>query len=87
MEQQKIINLLDNTRNEPSKFRTKNWVEINDNVRGAYNTNCQIKLKSSMLKSSFCDYSSAYIFVSGTKQSLEQQQMMQQNERIKEKKE
>ena len=87
MEQQKIINLLDNTRNEPSKFRTKNWVEINDNVRGAYNTNCQIKLKSSMLKSSFCDYSGAYIFVSGTKQSLEQQQMMQQNEQIKEKKE
>ena len=27
---QEIINLLDNTTNEPSKFRTKNWVEIND---------------------------------------------------------
>ena len=77
MEQQKIINLLDNTRNEPSKFRTKNWVEINDNVRGTYNTYCQIKFKSSVLKSSFCDYSVAQILVSGTKQSLEQQQMMQ----------
>ena len=29
MENQKI-NFLDRTRNEPTKFRTKNWVEIND---------------------------------------------------------
>ena len=28
MEYQKIINLLDNTSNQPTKFRTKNWVEI-----------------------------------------------------------
>ena len=32
MECQKIINLLDNTPNEPSKFRTKNWFEINDDA-------------------------------------------------------
>ena len=30
MKYQKIINLLDNTPNQPSKFRTKNWFEIND---------------------------------------------------------
>ena len=30
MEYQKITNLSDNTSNRPSKFRTKNWVEIND---------------------------------------------------------
>ena len=30
MEYQKIINLLDNIQNEPSTFRTRNWVEIND---------------------------------------------------------
>ena len=30
MEYQKIINLFDETTNEPSKFRTRNWVEIND---------------------------------------------------------
>ena len=30
MEYQKIANLIDNTSNQPSKFRTKNWVEIND---------------------------------------------------------
>ena len=40
MEYQKIINLLDNTSNQPTKFRTKNWVEINDDARGTYNTNC-----------------------------------------------
>ena len=37
MEYQKIINLLDNTTNQPSKFRTRNWVEINDELRGKYN--------------------------------------------------
>ena len=30
MEYQKMINLLDNTPNQPTKLRTKNWVEIND---------------------------------------------------------
>ena len=29
-------NLFDYTTNQPSKFRTKNWVEINDKSRGAY---------------------------------------------------
>ena len=38
MEYQKIINLLDNTPNLPSKFGTKNRVEVNDNVRGVYKT-------------------------------------------------
>ena len=56
MKYQKIINLLDNTPNQPNKFRTKNWVEINDDSRGAYNTNSQIKFKTLMLRSSLCDY-------------------------------
>ena len=43
MEYQKIIHLLDNLSNQPSKFRTKNLAEINDELRGAYNTNSQIK--------------------------------------------
>ena len=42
MEHQKIINLLDNTPNQWSKFRTKNWVEINDDAQGKCNTNSQI---------------------------------------------
>ena len=45
MEYQKIKNLLGNISNQPSKFRTKNWVEINDEPRGTYNTNSQINLK------------------------------------------
>ena len=51
--------------NKPTKFRTKNRVEINDDARGMHNTNSQIKLKASMLKSSLCGYSDAYIRVSG----------------------
>ena len=39
MDYQNIINLLDNTPNQPTKLRTKNWVEINDDTRGTYNTN------------------------------------------------
>ena len=66
MEYQKIANLIDDTSNEPSKFRTRNWVEINDESRGAYNVNSQIKFKTTMLKSSLCDYSDAYILVKGT---------------------
>ena len=66
MEYQKIINLLDNTPNQPTKFRTKNWIEINDDSHGMYNTNSQIKFKTSMLRSSLCDYSDADILVSGT---------------------
>ena len=54
------------TSNQPSKFRTKNWVEINDESRGTYNVNSQIKFKTTMLKSSLCDYSDAYILVKRT---------------------
>ena len=57
---------LDNTPSQPTKFRTKNWVEINDDARGTYSTNSQIKFQTSMLKSGLCDYSDAYILVSGT---------------------
>ena len=66
MEYQKIANLIDDTSNQPSKFRTKNWVEINDESRGTYNVNTQIKFKTTMLKSSLCDYSDSYILVKGT---------------------
>ena len=66
MEYQKIINLLHNTQNEPSEFRTRNWVELNDKSRGTYNKSNQIKFKTSMIRSNLCDYSDAYIRVSGT---------------------
>ena len=65
MEYQKIANLLNDESNKPSKFKTKNWVEINDDVRGVYSPNKQIRFKTSMLRSSLCDYSDAYILVKG----------------------
>ena len=58
--------MLENTPNQPSKFRTKLWVELNDESSGTYNVNSQIKFETSMLKSSLCDYSDAYIFVKST---------------------
>ena len=51
--------------NQPSKFRTRNWVEINDEQRGTY-TGSDIKLKTTMLKSNLCDYANVYILVNGT---------------------
>ena len=67
MEYQKIANLLNDGSNKPFKFRTKNWVEINDDVRGVYSPNKQIRFKASMLRSSLCDYSDAYVLVKGNK--------------------
>ena len=58
--------MLDNVPNQPSKFRTKSWIEIIDDARGTYNKDFQIKFKNSMLNSSLCDYGDAYILVSGT---------------------
>ena len=65
MEYQKIRNLLDDSSNNTSKFRIKNWVEINDESRGTYNDDKQIRFKTTMLKSSLCEYSDAYIIVKG----------------------
>ena len=66
MEYQKITGLLGNTSNQPPKFKTKNWVEKNDESRGTYNKDNQIRFKYSMLRSSLCDYGDAYILVKGT---------------------
>ena len=46
--------------------RQKNWVELNGDSRGMYNTNSQLKFNTTMLKSSLCDYSHSYILVKGT---------------------
>ena len=48
-----MINLLDNTPNQLSKFKTKIWIEINDQSREVYNTNSDIRFKTAMLKSSY----------------------------------
>ena len=49
MEYQKIIKSLDNTPNQPTKFRTKNWVEIKDESRKTYNIANQTKFKTAVL--------------------------------------
>ena len=65
MEYQKVANLLNNESDKPSKFRTRNWVEINDDSRGTYTSN-NIKFKTTMLRSNLCDHADAYILVNGT---------------------
>ena len=65
MEYQKIANLLNNPSNQPSKFKRRNWDEINDESKGTY-TNNDIKFKTTMLRSNLCDYADAYILVKGT---------------------
>ena len=63
MEYKKITNLLNDESTQPSRFRTRNWVEINDELRGEYSPDRQIRFKTTMLRSSFCNYSDAYILV------------------------
>ena len=65
MEHKKKANFLDSTSNQPSKFRARNWVEINDESRGTYTSN-DIKFKTTMLRSNLCDYLDAYMLVKWT---------------------
>ena len=58
--------MLEKIPNQLTKFRTNNWVEINDDTRGMYDTNNQIKFKTSKLKLNLCNYSDAYILLSAT---------------------
>ena len=58
--------MLGNTLNEPSRFMTQNWVEISDESRGMYNSNNQIRFKTSMLKKKLCGHSDALIVEKGT---------------------
>ena len=55
--------MIDDASNQFSKFRTKNWAEINDDSRRTYNVNGLIRFKTTMLKSSLSDYSDAYVLV------------------------
>ena len=54
-----------NALNWTSKLKTKTWVEIND-ARGRYNTNSQIKFKTSTSKWSLYNFIDACILVKGT---------------------
>ena len=63
METQKIVNLLDSTDNENSKFATKKWYVIDSESKGNYSQDDPIKLLTKSLESSLCDYSEACILV------------------------
>ena len=58
--------MFDNTQSKPSKFRTRGWVETNDELRGTYKDSNQIKFETLIIRSNLCDCSDAYIFVSRT---------------------
>ena len=65
METQKIVNLLNSSENENSKFATKKWYVIDSESKGNYSHENPIKFLTSSLESSLCDYSDAYILVTG----------------------
>ena len=66
MEYRKILNFLDNTPNQPPKFRNESWVEIDDKPYVTCSPRSQIKFKTLMIRSRLCDYSDAYILFKGT---------------------
>ena len=74
MESQKIINLLDSNDNESQKFATKRWYIINDqntgnNAYGNGEDSTTIKFETKVIKPNLCDYSDAYILVTGNIQN------------------
>ena len=65
METQKTVNLLNGSDNENSKFATKKWHVIDSESHGNYSEDEEIKFLSRFIKSNLCDYSDAYILVTG----------------------
>ena len=65
METQKIINLLNVSDNENSKFATKKWYIVDNESKGNYSHKNPIKFLTSLLESSLCDYSDAFMLVTG----------------------
>ena len=65
METQKIVNILNDPNNETSKFATKKWYVIDSEAKGNYLPDNEVKFLASSLESSLCDYSDAYILVTG----------------------
>ena len=65
METQKVVNLLNGSDNEKSKFATKKWHVIDSESKGNYSDEKEIKFLTNSLESNLCDYSDAYILVTG----------------------
>ena len=65
METQKVVNLLNSSENEYSKFATRKWYIIDSETKGSYSHHDPIKFLTKSIESSLCDYSDAYILVTG----------------------
>ena len=65
METQRIVNLLNGSDNENSKFATKKWYVIDSESKGKYSHHDPIKFLTKSIESSLCDYSDAYILITG----------------------
>ena len=69
METQKIVNLLNDSEELNSKFATRKWYIINDQNNGQYGrgneNDSTIKFETKVIKPNLCDYSDAYILVTG----------------------
>ena len=65
METENIKNLLNVSGNENLKFATKKWYIIDSESKGNYSHGNQIKFLTKSIESTFCDYSNAYILVTG----------------------
>ena len=65
MEALKIVNLLNDSENENSKLATKKWYVIDSESKGNQSQDDPIKVLTKSLESSLCDYSDAYILVTG----------------------
>ena len=65
METQKTVNLLNGSNNENSTFATKKWYVIDSESKGKYSHKNPIKFLTNSLESNLCNYSAAYILVTG----------------------
>ena len=65
METQEIVNLLNGSDNENSKFATKKWYITDNESKGNYSHENPIKFLTKSIESSLCDYTDAYILVKG----------------------
>ena len=65
METQKTVNLLNGSDDDNSKFAAKKWYIIDSETKGDYSQNDEIKFLTRSIESSLCDYSDAYILVTG----------------------
>ena len=69
MESQKIINLLNHKDEDDPRFETRKWYIVNDHNNGNYNQGDDVqsivKFNTKIVKPFLCDYSDAYILVTG----------------------